>query len=474
MKIALSLAAVLLVGSLVALGGCAPEEGRTKYLLNVEYFPETQELSGDMTVTVFNGTDEAFTELPFFLAPNAYREGAKYPAVSHLYAPAAYYDGKSYGNVSVSGEGASVGGEDENILYYSLAEPIFPDESQEVSLSFTTKFARVNHRLGVGERCVNLSFFYPQLCARGEDGWLEYAYHPLGDPFVFECADYEVILTIPINYGCVYGGEGARTEENGKAIYRVQSKNARDCAFVLGEDMRTATQTVGGVSIECFAFGEEPSPLVLRAASDSLAFYSQTFGDYPRSRYAVVQTDLCVGGMEYTGLSMLSRSLREEEIAYVTAHETAHQWWYARVGSNQVEESWQDEGLTEYSTALFFGAFPSYGLKKEEVIGRAERAYRAFFSVYAQTKGGADTSMSRSLSAFSGEYEYENIAYHKGMLLFDRLSDYLGEEKFLAGLKKYAADAQNKLVVPQTLANSLGGRRAEEFILSFTEGKCVI
>ncbi len=476
-KFAFLLSVALLVPVVAGVSACGQKDENTKYQMVLEYLPQTQTLVGEATVSVYNGGDSMVEYLPFLLAPNAYREGAKEPPVSEALFSSAYYAGDSYGEIALSeGAGArlEVGGEDESMLYARLYDPIYPHERGAVSFSFSTKLAQVNHRLGVSESGVNLHAFYPLLCARGEAGWLEYANDSLGDSFLSDCADYTLTLTLPNDYGCVYGGEGSVQENGGKRVYQISLENARDCALVVGQDLRTEQAETEGVTVEYSAFGKEPSALGLRAAQESLAYFSRTFGEYPRTRYAVVETGLFMGGMESDGLVMIADDLHEEELSYVVAHETAHQWWYARVGSNQVQESWQDEGLAEYSTLLFFENTPSYGVSAEELLCRTKRAYRAFYSVYSQTKGEANTCMNRPLSSFAGEYEYENIAYHKGMILFSRLREYLGDGRFFSGIREYVKRASGKIATPQTLAEAFGGRNVWELVSSFTEGKCVI
>jgi aminopeptidase N len=66
--------------------------------------------------------------------------------------------------------------------------------------------------------------------------------------------------------------------------------------------------------------------------------------------------------MEYPALVMISDNIGEH-ISYeeVIVHEVAHQWWYSLVGNDQINYGFLDEGLTEYSTILFFENNPEYG-----------------------------------------------------------------------------------------------------------------
>ena len=175
-------------------------------------------------------------------------------------------------------------------------------------------------------------------------------------------------------------------------------------------------------------------------------------------------------------LSMISADLRAEEVPLVVAHETAHQWWYAMVGSDQFCEAWQDEGLAEFSAALFLGKHPEYGMTYEDCVSASEASYRAFFSVWTQIAEGENTAMQRALTEFSGEYEYRNVVYDKGLILFDRLMETLGEKKTLSALREYARGYTGRIAPPEALIAcfSSRGSYAEGVFSSFLGGTCVI
>ena len=472
-----ALCGALALGTL-GLAGCSGEQERSRYAMTLEYFPETRTLEGEMTADIVNTSDTAREMLLFQLWANAYREGAEYRPVSDLFAPAAYYDGASYGGIVVSdvagAAGFRVAGEDENILEVSLREPLYPDERVSLSMTFTVTLAAVNHRLGVGENAVTLTGFYPVLCAC--NGTQEHVYASLGDPFVSECADYEVSLTLPETYVAAYTGTGERSASGGKATYHVRADNVRDIAMVCSERFQTLEKSADGIPVTYYYLDDASPETTLAAACDSLSYYASAFSEYAYPAYTVVETDFPYGGMEYPMLSMISADLRAEEVPLVVAHETAHQWWYAMVGSDQFCEAWQDEGLAEFSAALFLGKHPEYGMTYEDCVSASEASYRAFFSVWTQIAEGENTAMQRALTEFSGEYEYRNVVYDKGLILFDRLMETLGEKKTLSALREYARGYTGRIAPPEALIAcfSSRGSYAEGVFSSFLGGTCVI
>lgn len=469
--------AFLMVGSLAGFTGCKKTQAeRPHYSICGEYFPDRKTLKAEMSVTVPNLSDAALDHLSFELWANAYRKDAKFCPVSELYKEAAYFDGESYGGIGISSlEGAEsfqVCGEDENILSVKLKEPLSRGESVTLDMDFEVTLASVNHRLGAGEHNVTLANFYPVLCARGEEGFLEYVYAQNGDPFVSDCADFEVELTFPSDYEVAFSGEGTVETGAGKKTLKSKTEGARDVAFVLGKDLKRLETQASGKTVEYYYFGDETPETALKAAADSLNCFSEMFGDYLYPKYTIVETDFPFGGMEYSALCMISSSLEQSDVPAVVAHETAHQWWYSMVGSNQFETPWLDEGLAEYSSALFLEAYPDYGVTYRDFIRRSENGYRAYFSVKTQISKDQDTNMNRPLTSYSGEYEYRNLAYDKGVILFDRVRSVTGDKRFFASLKRYFADNKGRIATPEDLIACF--RPAGELILSFVDGKCVI
>lgn len=475
---------ILLCGAILfgvlGIAGCAPEEARTSYAMTLEYDPALYTLEGEMTADVVNHTENALSELVFHLWPNAYREGAAHPPVTDLFSAAAYYDGESYGEIEVhhveGATGFEVSGADETLLRLTLAQPLYPDERVRVGMTFTVTLARINHRLGAGEHAVTFAHFYPVLCTECEAEGEEHLFSALGEAFVSECADYSIAFTLPESYTVAHTGTGTRTAADGKATYTIAAEGVRDVALVASEQFSVAQGSADDVPVSYYYFDDAAPARTLDAAAESLSYFAQQFCLYEYPAYVVVQTDIPYGGAEYPMLSMIACDLHEGEIAPVVAHETAHQWWYAMVGSDPFCEPWQDEALAEYSAALFLDAHPAYGVSYTDCVSSAESAYRSFFSVWTQIADGEQTAMRRPLTAFSGEYEYRSVVYDKGLILFDRLDGLLGRERALAALRSYAKRCSGTIAAAEELIACFvsQGAYAEGIFDSFLAGTCVI
>ena len=480
-KLTLLLALVFAFGALFVSGCGKKERDRNLYELTCSY--DDGVLDGTLDFTFYNSFPTAVKELKFNLFPNAYRQGAKYPAVAASAAAGAYYAGKSYGNIEiekVAGENGempfAVTGKDENILSVPLEEEVFPDERVSISVDFSVSLAKINHRLGITESAVNLGNFYPVLCGY-DGGFYECVYYSSGDPFFSDCADYEVTFTADEKYTVAASGELKESRKEGGGITNVYAlENARDFALCLSENFETMSASAEGVTVNYYYSKDKQPVTSMEYAVKAVETFSSLFGAYPYKTLSVVETGFNEGGMEYPALVYISDRLEPAAFGEVIVHETAHQWWYAAVGNNQVEYGFLDEGLAEYSTVLFYENNEGFGMTRPQMIGAAELTYRTFCNVYDKLFGKVDTSMLRPLGAYSGEYEYVSIAYIKSCLMYEYLRLTVGDDMFFKGLKKYYADYAFAEAEPQDLVGTFEkcGADTNGFFESFFDGSVII
>ena len=474
----------ILIGvcSLAFLSGCEKSSNvYAKYEITAEYIPENNALTGVMKVTFENDTEEEIPLLKFNLYPNAYRKGALYTPISKGYEQSAYYDGESYGEIVVSSVNGSknweVMGEDENVLYVYLERSLYPGDRVVLDVAFTTKLAKVNHRTGVTKNTINLCNFYPILCGWKKGGFYECVYYAEGDPFYADCADYKVTLTLPKDY--VAAATGEIVEERmleSKKRYTMSATNVRDFALVLSTDYHVLERMEGDTRLLYYYRKDEDAQKTMDGTAESFRFFEKTFGEYPYATYTLVETGFCYGGMEYPALSLLSDVLKDTDRVRVAVHETAHQWWAIAVGSDQIENAWQDEGLAEYSTILFFENYEKYGFTREGMVSQALREYRSYYDVYGSVLGRADTRMRKHLKEFYSAYEYRCIAYDKAVVMFDTLRKSVGDKKFLSALKRYYAGNTFQMASVGALVASFEktGLDVVGFFDSFLDGKAIL
>ena len=478
----LLLCLVLIISCVLSFGCDGKEVDKSQYKIECELMDN--QIVGKEEVIFYNDTENSFTNLKFNLYANAFREDAKYKPIAEQYSQKAYYNGKSYGDITISkvydekGElEYKIAGEDKNILDVSLNGEVFPDECVKIYIEYTIKLAEVVARTGVNKNTINLANFYPIICGTNNGAFYECVYYSNGDPYFSDCADYEVTITLDSEFIVASSGElKEHTLKNDKQTNTYVLDNARSFAFVVSKNFESATLDVNGVEINYYFCNDEFPKKALETAKKSLEFFTATFGEYPYKKYSVVQTEFTQGGMEFPALVMISDQLEESAYNEVIIHETAHQWWQKTVGNNEIEHSFLDEGLAEYSVVLFYENYEEYSLSREVLVESSQKTYKIFCSVYDKLFGNVNTVMNRGLNEFSSEYEYVNIAYVKPTIMFDNLRTTIGDEKFFRALRNYYSDYKFENATPDDMVAEFEREVKDTtgYFYSFFEGKAII
>lgn len=480
-KIVAILLSVICALSLFAACEKKPQkEERSRYEITATYDEENKTVTASMSLSYYNGTEAILDELCFHLYPAAFREGARFSPVPKDAVSSAYPAGLSYGGIEIGKTtlgGAEVAtaieGEDEDILVVKMSgEGLYPTERAELTVDFTLTLPEIRHRFGYQGTRVNLGNWYPIACAFEDGNFVTDPYYSTGDPFYSDCADYKVSVTVPDGLtvaasGRVTGADNA----DGTKTFSSEILAARDYAAVIGE-FKMLGSKAGDTDVNYYYISDPEPEKALAAAVDAVKTFSDKFGEYPYESMSSVETQFLQGGMEYPGLAMISDALTGDIYREAIIHETAHQWWYAAVGNDEVRYPWLDEGLTEFSTSIFYRENPAYEVDYEKRIADALGAYVLYFDAFGNAD--SDTSMTRKVCEYDSAFEYTYMTYVKGELMFESLRSVIGDEKFFAGLKDYYSTYKFKTAKPDDLIGCMekaSGRDLKGFFDSWTEGK---
>jgi aminopeptidase N len=174
-----------------------------------------------------------------------------------------------------------------------------------------------------------------------------------------------------------------------------------------------------------------------------LSVFGELFGPYPYTELDVVETPNQLGGMEYPGLVVIEDGLypANRGVEWLTAHEVAHQWWFAVVGNDPIRDPWLDEALTQYSTMLYY----------EFTYGKASAASivnNVFAQVHqALVREGRDLPVGLPAEAY-GPVLYWQVIYDKGALYFHTLRQEVGDEAFFEILQTYYGRYRYRIATP--------------------------
>ena len=469
------------------------------YDLDIVYDDYNKTLLGKEKLNYVNNSDSTLEYICFHLYPTAFKQGSRQSVISLNEYKACYYNGSSYGDIEIisvlNSDEESLNfefcGDDENILKVFLSKELEPNKNTEIQIDFFVKLPNINHRFGYGENTINVANFYPIVCVYENGQFFEKGYHSNGDPFYSQMANYNVKITYPSNLTIAHTGKlqnntdtscdfniDNQVVQTACTVSNVCATKVRDFAFVLSEKFEVISANQDETQIQYYYYNDTKPEQSLQTAIDAVKTFNGLFKKYPYSTLSVVEANFVHGGMEYPNLVYISDSISDyASYQNVIVHEIAHQWWYNLVGSNSFDNGWQDEGLTDYSTALFYEKNPQYNQSKDEIITNAVKNYSFFVDIYSSVYGKLDTSMTRALDEYPTSPEYVYVAYVKSMLMFDSLRELIGDESFFKGLRLYFDQYCYKEATPKNLIacfEKATNQNLEPFFNSWLNGKVLI
>lgn len=455
------------------------------YTASLQYDQENHTLSGKMKVDFINKSNTTLRELRFNLFANAFRENSKQPVIGLAKSAQCYYNGKSYGQIDITNVYADrnlnfeICGEDQNVLKIVLPQPVQPTLCTSINMDFLISLPNISHRFGYGENTINFGNFLPTLCVFSGGQWQEILYHSNGDPFFSECANYIVDVSYPENLALAHTGEAVNTEFDENIITKkITALAVRDFAMVLSSKFQLASTEANGITINYFYHSDLNFSKSLDTAKKAMTTFCSLFGKYPYAKLDVVEANFCIGGMEFPNLVLVSDTIEDfDAYQMVIVHEIAHQWWYGVVGNDQSNYAWLDEGLAEFSTALFFEKNSGYEMTYDNIIATANTNLQVFKTVHENVLGGVDSSMNKSVADFASENAYIITTYTQGLLMFDALKKLLSENVVIKCLKNYFLTYAFQIVTPADLIASFEKTTScnlEPFFNSWIEGKVVL
>jgi hypothetical protein len=346
-------------------------------------------------------------------------------------------------------------------LEVPLYEPLAAEDELDLILSFQVSIPQLVDGYwgqhvgywGYTARQVNLGMWFPLLAAYDPaTGWITPESHWLGECFVLRTADFVVDLTIQGTDHLVrVAGPGELTRP-AKGQWRLELDGGRELALSLSEEFHVlSTSTASGVDVSLFYLPDtdtlDAPRHALRTAVDALSLYEELYGPYPYQRMVVVEGDF-PDGMEFSGLVFVSRDwfrawkgIPDDWLTLITAHEIAHQWWYGLVGNDQSRYPYLDETLAIYSELFFIERY--YPEDREWWWDFRVKTY--------SPQGYVDTP----IYDFYSPRGYIDAVYLQGARMMEALRVNLGDEAFLAWLRRYADQMRDKIAYPVDLWGAL-------------------
>lgn len=419
-----------------------------EYRLNLALDPAQRRLAGKQQVIVPNHTGRELDELVFRLYPNLPQYGGR----------------MSVGPVWVDGQrGTSSLRASDTSLVVPLERPLAPEKSLTIELTFDLDIPLKESGktlFGYSQGVWSVPDGYALLAAHDGSTWYEDIAPPHGDAVFADVAFYDVTLTLPPTLTLVTTGSvlSQTLDTAGQHAFRIGGGPFREFAWLASTDYQVAETTAYDTVLRSYYLpGDEAAgQATLNISAAALRAYQDVFGPYPFDEMIVAEAPLQHFGMEYPGLNLIGLDLyrdKRDELENRVVHEIAHQWWYAQVGNDQINTPWLDEGLAEYSMAVYY----------QQIFGEARANtmvnQRWLVSYQWTVDNEFDAVVNQPASAFS--WDYEVIVYAKAALFFHALHQELGDAMFRAVLQEYLKQFRWKTATPDDflrVAESVSGQ----------------
>ncbi len=304
--------------------------------------------------------------------------------------------------------------------------------------------------LGYSDRQSNLGQWLPTMAAHNTNGWISHEEIPIGEQDTLDIANWDIDFRISAAPGTIQIAAPGLVDRISSTEWHFTLMQSRDFSFSIGENYRLLQQTTNsGINVEVYTFDDalivgdsgkmDSAAYALNTAVKSVNLYETLYGTYPLKRLVIVEGDF-PDGMEFSGIVFVGgeyfRGLNgvQSYLTIITTHEVAHQWWYARVGSDQATNPWLDEALATYSELVFI----------EKYYPTLKDWWWDFRVNRLSPQGFVDSTVYE----FTSRRAYINAVYLRGVKMLGDLRTELGDDVFFGWLNRYVTEGADHIMSP--------------------------
>ena len=413
--------------------------GLDEITVDASFDPVARTLAVEQRMTLYNRTGETLPQAVVRSWTGAYLAGETSPCTTNELYWSCYPEGFDPGgpaleSLAVNGQAVEAQWLDDaqTALSLTVEGGWAPEASVTLAIDYRVDIPRCASRFGETEGIWALGNVF-MLPALYEDGaWRTEAYLSVGDPFQSACANWTVRLTLPQGYTAAASGWGEALRVGDVQTVTFESEAVRDFALVISDGFQMAQGMAGDTLVTAYARDAGKAREMVKYAQQALETFGESYGTYLYPSLTLAEVDFPFGGMEYPRMVMMGSSLVEaggQDLELTVAHEVAHQWWYAMVGSDSYYQPWQDESLCEYAVMDYVGQW--YGAQAREDF-RVQRVEAALRTGTAQT-----VTPGSPIDYFANLEEYTLVCYRRGAALWTALEMALGKEQLDGFLHTY-------------------------------------
>ena len=333
-------------------------------------------------------------------------------------------------------------------LRVELGERLAPGQETEIVIAFRlaveTSAPPFTARLSVADGVLSFGHWFP-IVSREHD------VYGIGDSQVSFTADrirLDLTTTAPLPRDAV-ACPGLLTAPDARGTeWSCEVEQVRDFSFVVNPEFRLTTRTIGSTELRVYTETVTGDVTADKALTAFIGM-EEAFGEYPWPDLVLAEVGTGDGySMEYPRAIHLTRSKVTD--SYVIYHEVAHQWFYAQVGNDQMQEPWLDEGFADFSARYLM------------LIGENQCSGRDVdSSVFAWTAGPISGGDWTSCDG------YFHSVFYKGAEFLNAVRAAMGDDAFFAAMREFVDRHRHSVVSTRRLLEHLRSRTDADLLPIF-------
>jgi hypothetical protein len=324
-------------------------------------------------------------------------------------------------------------------LIIPLTSALLPNNSVAINIAYSVSVPEKAGVFGITGRQINFSDWYifvpPYDPAKG---WVSNPPAAVGENLVYDIADFDVSIKIIGSEELIIAASSKDTFVEG--VHHYEMKSARGFTWSISNAFLTIQEQYGPTTVFCFYFSgdEEAAKAALANSGKALMLFSDLYGiKYDHDSFTIVEADFA-DGMEYDRLYYLSKEYfknydgsPKNYLTLLSVHETAHQWWFAKVHNDQAFQPWLDESMATFSELLYIEQF-------HPDLVNWWWEYR--INTYSPTGNVGMTIYDQN-----NLRTYINAVYLRGAQFLESVRSSIGSEQFIEDLRYYGRSFEYKI-----------------------------
>ncbi len=409
-----------------------PVPERAKYTLNAVIDYDARTVVVDESIAYPNLTEQQLNAVTLAVEPNLWTDVFELTGISIDGAPVTTY--------TLNGQRLDI----------SLSSFLKPKSILRLNIQYKLTLPLADQQdpniarpsiFGYTKRQINLVNWYPFVVPYNNGEWTLHEPWFYGEHLVYEAADYEVFVRFADPASAPVVASSGFPEAAGEST-RYTIESARAFVLSMSREFSVSSMQVGDVTVSSYFMGltgKDGGQAVLQTSAQAVQLFSQRYGPYPHKTLSIAMADF-KDSMEYSAFFYHSPLYYEQYdgtnsnyLTTIGVHETAHQWWFEQVGSDQAQQPWLDESLCTYSELVYYEHY------YPNIVNDWWWPYRVN---YYNPQGFADIPIYDG----QGFRPYTNSAYFQGARFLNDLRGRIGDEAFFAFLQDYFAQGRGRIL----------------------------